>query len=85
MWFYVRNSFLKLFVAAANAYISHLLYYGYENELPFDVSNQVVLENVYKLKNPRLANDRTEYSREIRINNIASATPPSVSKNGELR
>ena len=76
---------LYSFVAAADAYISHLLYYGYENELPFDVSNQVVLENVYKLKNPRLANDRTEYSREIRINNIASATPPTVSKNGELQ
>ena len=81
----LRIYFLYSFVAAANAYISHLLYYGYENELPFDVSNQVVLENVYKLKNPRLANDRTEYSREIRINNIASAAPPSVSKNGELQ
>ena len=83
MWYYVRNVFF-IFVAAANAYISHLLYYGYENELPFDESNQAVLENVYKLKNSRIANDRTEYSREIRINNIASETPPTVSKNGEL-
>ena len=75
------------YFAAETAYISHLLYYGYENELPFDDSNQVFLENGYKLKKPDISTDsskifaatsRPSYLREIRIDNVASENPRTL-------
>lgn len=79
------QKFFSIFFAAANAYISHLLYYGYENEIPFDATNQVVIENMYNKKKSATKNNRIDFSREIRINDIASGIPPTENKNGKCQ
>ena len=71
-----------LFFTAATAFISHLLYYGYENELPFDVSNQVALEHGSDLKEIETKYDITNYLREIRVDNAASGNPIYAEKKG---
>ena len=63
------------------------MYYGYENELPFDDSNQVLLENGYKVKKQDISTDRSKifattdrpsYSREVRVDNVASGYPRTL-------
>ena len=58
------------FITGTKSYLSHLLYYGYDNELPFDGSRQEKIVNRYRVKEQKSSDDRASHSREIKTKNI---------------
>ena len=69
-------------VTAANSYISHLLYYGYDNELPFVDSEQNKI--AFELTKNRLSGKqhRLNHSRKI---NVENDRPPQLDNKSKLK
>ena len=56
-------------VTAANSYISHLLYYGYDNELPYVDSEQNNIDVELTENRLKSKQHRTNHSRKINVEN----------------